>query len=104
MQKAQKKPVIVEFIQLTEKNICEVYQEVFGRQDLRSVLDFDRWDAYERIVKKDGLALKTPESGEGTQIASIGDYIVFGESKELGRHCWPVKPDYFETAYEKIEG
>ena len=102
MQKFRKKPVEVEAIKLTEKNILEVYTEVFGKPDLSHKIASDKWDDYEMIVARDGMKLKTPESGEGTQIASIGDYIVFGYSKELGRHCWPVKPDYFEGAYDLV--
>lgn len=104
MQKFRKKPVEVEAIKLTEKNILEVYTEVFGKPDLSHTIASDKWDDYERIVVCDGMKLKTPESGEGTQIASIGDYIVFGHSKELGKHCWPVKPDYFEGAYDLVRG
>lgn len=100
MEKAQKKQIIVEFIQLREDNILEVYTEVFEEPNLSLPIASDKWDDYEEIVKQEGLKLKTPESGEGTQIASIGDYIVFGYSKELGRHCWPVKPSYFENAYD----
>ena len=103
MAKFRKKPVVIEAIQLRENNIFEVYSQVFTRPDLSHRIASDKWDDFERIVKRDGLELKTPESGEGTQIASIGDYIVFGESKELGRHCWPVKPDYFENAYEIVK-
>lgn len=102
MKKAQKKPVIIEFIQLKENNIHQVYTEVFGKPDLSHKIASDKWDDYEQIVKRDGLSLKTPESGEGTQIASIGDYIVFGYTEELGRHCWPVKPSYFEGAYDVL--
>jgi len=78
MKKAQKKPVVIEFIQLKENNLLEVYKEVFGKApELLSIMEI-------------------------TQIASIGDYIVFGHSEKLGRHCWPVKPDYFENAYDVI--
>ena len=49
------------------------------------------------------MRLKTPESGTGVQIASIGDYIVFGYTEKLGKHCWPVKPDYFEKSYKEIK-
>lgn len=103
MKKYRKIPVIIEAIQLTEKNTLQVYTEVFGSEpDLRDRITDEKWYDYEQIVKREGMRLKTPESGEGTQIASIGDYIVFGESEELGRHCWPVKPDYFEKSYEEI--
>jgi hypothetical protein len=102
MQKAQKKPIVIEFIQLTENNILEVYSEINGKPNLELNIASDKWDEYEKIVLRDGLKLKTPESGGETQIASIGDYIVFGYSEKLGKHCWPVKPDYFELAYDKL--
>jgi hypothetical protein len=102
MNRAQKKPVIVDFIQLKENNIYEVYTEVFSEPNTSSSWAQEKWNDFEAIVKKDGLSLKTPESGEGTQIASIGDYLVFGVSEKLGRHCWPVKPDYFEGAYDVL--
>ena len=102
MKKYRKKPVIIEAIQLRKNNIKEVYTEVFRKPDLSSPIALDRWDDYENIVISKGMKLKTPESGEGTQIASIGDYIVFGESEKLGKHCWPVKEDYFKQSYEEI--
>lgn len=102
IQKAQKKPVIVEFIQLRKDNIKEVYTEVHGEPNLKGTMDGLMWDTYQDIVLEDGMNLKTPESGEGTQIADIGDYIVFGYTEKLGRHCWPVKPDYFEQSYDII--
>ena len=103
MKKYRKIPIEIDAIQLTEKNIFEVYTEVFSKPKLTCQIAEDRWDDYEKIVKETGMSLKTPESGEGTQIASIGDYLVFGHSKELGRHCWPVKPDYFINAYEEVK-
>ena len=102
MENYRKIPVIVEAIQLKENNITEVYTEVFSKPQLTCQMAEDRWDEYEDIVKKEGMKLKTSESGEGTQIASIGDYLVFGHSEELGIHCWPVKPDYFKKSYEKV--
>lgn len=100
MQKAQKKPVVIEFIKLSENNISEVYTEVFSKPKLSCEMAADRWEDYENTVKRDGLKLKTPESGGETQVANIGDYIVFGYTEELGRHCWPVKPSYFDSAYD----
>lgn len=103
MRNYRKKPVIIEAIQLTKKNIKEVYTEVFKIPDLSSSMALQRWHDYENIVILKGMKLKTPESGEGMQIASIGDYIVFGESEKLGRHCWPVKEDYFNQSYEEVK-
>lgn len=99
MKKYQKKPTIVEAIQLTRQNVLEVYTEVHGKPDLSGRIASHKWDDYENIVKDEGMKLKTPESGDGTQIASINDWIVFGYSEKLGRHCWPVKPDYFKENY-----
>ena len=96
-----KKPIEVFAIQLNKKNILEVYSELFKPPNLDSLISSDKWYEYEEIVKREGMKLKTPESGEGTQIANIGDYIVKGYSKKLGYHYWPVKPDYFENAYNK---
>ena len=103
MDQYQKIPVIVDAIRLMENNIKEVYSEIHGEPHTDHSVAQDKWHEYEQIVIKEGMALKTPESGEGTQIASVGDYIVFGYSEELGRHCWPVKSDYFKNAYEKID-
>ena len=103
MKKYIKKPTIVEAIQLKERNILEVYTEMFGKPDLSSRIASDKWDEYEEIVKRDGIKIKTPESDGETQIAKINDYIVFGYSPELGRHFWPVKPDYFKLNYKRYK-
>jgi len=102
MKRYRKKPVVVEAIQLTTENIKEVYRVAVGNVDLTHRMAENKWFDYEDIVKREGMRLKTPESDGETQGANIGDYIVFGHSKELGKHCWPVKPDYFEGAYEEV--
>lgn len=105
MKQYRKKPVVVEAIQLTEKNIMKVYKFIHGEDSVKLInhMASDRWEMYEEIVVRDGMRLKTPESGEGMQIASIGDYIVKGYSEKLGNHFWPVKPDYFEQSYDLVE-
>lgn len=102
MKKYRKIPVEIEAIQLTDKNIFQVYSMIFGKPDISRQIASDKWDVYEESVKKNGMYLKTPESGQGTQIASIGDFIVKGFSEELGEHFWPVKPDYFKKSYEEV--
>lgn len=47
------------------------------------------------------IFLKTPESGEGTQIAHTGKFIVKTYSEELGWHFYPVASDYFRENYEE---
>tara|TARA_R110002153_G_C13032930_1_gene468933 strand:+ start:68 stop:496 length:429 start_codon:yes stop_codon:yes gene_type:complete len=103
MKKYQKIPIVIEAIQLTEKNIFEVYTEIYSKPNLDIQIASDKWDEYENGVIDNGLKLKTPESDGETQVASIGDWIVFGCSEELGRHCWPVKPDYFKAAYQPFK-
>ena len=102
--KYRKKPVEVEAEQLTKETIRKVYEFIHGEDCVKLNCDaaFDAWETYEKIVIEKGMELKTPESGEGTQIASIGDYVVKGYSEGLGYHFWPVKPDYFESAYDLI--
>ena len=103
MKKYIKIPIEVEAVQLRKDNILEVYKAVYGEEpDLSSRIASDRWDDYEDIVKEKGMRMKTLESGDGDQIASIGDFIVFGYSEKHGRHCWPVKPDYFKKAYKEV--
>lgn len=47
------------------------------------------------------IMLKTPESGDGTQIAHTGKFIIKAYSKELGWHFYPVAKDYMEENYEE---
>lgn len=104
----QKKPVIIEAIQLQPHNIEEVYRfyhQYSAEKDIfndYSPIAREKWLDYCDIVRRDGFDLKTKESGEGVQIASIGDYIVKGFTQELGWHFWPVKPSYFEENYFEV--
>lgn len=98
IKKYVKKPVQIEAIKLTEKNIFEVYSFVYGKPDLSSQIASDKWDMYEDIVKREGMEIKTLEDGENGQakhIASIGDYIIKGIKGEF----YPCKPDIFELTY-----
>jgi hypothetical protein len=99
--KFRKKPVVIEAMQLTNKTILQVYEFIHGENSVqltcRSAEDY--WDTFEDIVKRDGLKLKTLESGEGTQIASIGDWIIKGVQGEF----YPCKPDIFEKTYEPVD-
>lgn len=91
--KYRKKPVIVEAIQWTGDNLIEVI-DFTGRHESSHSWT---WEQYERVVKTSGLKIFTKE---GPLLAAVGDYIVQGYSEELGKHFWPVKPDYFQGAYE----
>lgn len=71
--------------ELTERNRDEIMEWCSGRKGL------------------DGsILLKTPESGEGTQMVVTGDFIMKGYSEEQGWHFWPVKPGYMKENYKKV--
>ena len=46
IKKFRKKPVEIEAVQLTEKNILQVYRFIYGHEsvDLRSIVSHSKWD------------------------------------------------------------
>jgi hypothetical protein len=102
MNKFRKKPLVIEAIQLTSKNITEVYKFIYGEQsvNLNCQMAHDYWDDFVRdTIVKGGLRLKTLESDNETQIASIGDFVIKGVNGEF----YPCKPDIFEKTYEEVD-
>ncbi len=104
--KAIKKPIPVEFIQLvkTWTGIRAAYQFIHGNPpyDLENASEMTRtkFEEYMDYCIHDGyMPLKTLESGEGTQNANFGDYILKGIDGE----CWPIKADIFERTYDIVE-
>ncbi|PRR70911.1 hypothetical protein [Clostridium thermopalmarium] len=81
MAKYRKKPVEVEAVQYTGKNINEIYN--FVRKHL--FRDIDR-----------NLSIQTLE---GTMKATPGDWIIKGVNGEF----YPCKPDIFEKTYESVK-
>ena len=81
MEKYRKKPVVIEAVQWTGKNITEV-------------LDFMDW----RNAAHDAASGLTIRTLEGNHHASPGDFIIKGVNGEF----YPCKPDIFEKTYEKI--
>lgn len=74
-----------EAMELTERNRDQVMEWCGGKKGL------------------DGsILLKTPESGNGTQMAVTGDFIMKGYTEEEGWHFWPIKPSYMEENYRKV--
>jgi len=100
-KKYRKIPVVIEAIQLTEDNIREVYLFMHPKYHfgLNSAISRDKWGDYCDIVRKDGMSMFTLESGKGTQIASIGDFIIKGVQGEF----YPCKPDVFKLTYEEVK-
>jgi len=43
------------------------------------------------------------ETLEGRLHITNADWIAKGYSTKQGYHFWPIKPDYFEENYEKVE-
>ena len=81
MEKYRKKPVVIEAVQWTGKNITEV-------------LDFMDW----RNAAHDTVSGLTIRTLEGNHHASPGDFIIKGVNGEF----YPCKPDIFEKTYEKV--
>ncbi|MFL0197512.1 hypothetical protein ACJDU8_18370 [Clostridium sp. WILCCON 0269] len=81
MTKYRKRPVEVEAVKWTGKNIDQIDK-------------FIKSDSYE--YSNDKLFIYTLE---GKMKASIGDYIIKGVDGEF----YPCKPDIFEKTYDFIE-
>jgi len=101
VEKFRKKPVVIDAIQLTEKNIKQCYELVNNEKvNLLGSMNIIQWENYEKNVIKNGLDVPTLEDGvdrRAKHVASIGDYIIKGVSGEF----YPCKPDIFNKTYEK---
>ena len=83
MPKFRKKPVVIEAVQWTGKNLDEVNRFIGDGQD-------------------DELRPGVPiliETSEGDMTAQVGDWIIRGIKGEL----YPCKPDIFAATYEPVE-
>ncbi|WP_202988175.1 hypothetical protein [Pseudomonas typographi] len=95
MPKFSKKPVVIDAVLWTGKNLQEVIAFIDGPPDVRSTHAGEKWEDYERIVAAHGLKIYTLE---GKMSASVGDWIIKGVKGEL----YPCKPDIFEMTYEPL--
>lgn len=93
--KATKKPVTIECIEWTGRNLVEVI-EFTGKHER-----FDEWfscfDDFEARVKKDGFVFKI-FTLEGVMKANAGDYIIRGVNGEN----YPCKPEIFHKTYDIV--
>ena len=96
MGKYRKKPVVIDAIQLTDRNVRQVYEWVHGCVAIKTDIDLHKWDDYVQLIIAKGMKIPTLE---GEMTASMGDYIIKGIQGEL----YPCKPDIFEKTYEKVE-
>lgn len=103
LQLAIKKPLPAQFILLeqTYESCKDFYEFVYGdRPTTNSSIDTLKWTDYcDSCFRQGYMPLKTLESGEGTQNANFGDYILKGIEGE----CWPVKPEIFIKTYNILE-
>lgn len=92
VQRATKKPVTIDFVEWTGRNLVEVQSFIEGKPVFSSCR---QWGDYEDIVRDKGLVIKTLE---GRHVASVGDMIIKGVKAEF----YPCKPDIFEATYEAV--
>jgi len=79
-----KKPVVVEAVQWTGKNLSEISS--FCQSAERFVFEEFRPALYIHTL-------------EGNMRAFVGDYIIKG----VGGEFYPCKPDIFEQTYEEVK-
>ena len=95
-----KRPVTIEAIRWTGKNLREVITFTDGPPDTRSHHAGMAWEAYADLVARDGLMIYTLEDGpdrRAKHFADIGDWIIRGVKGEY----YPCKPDIFEATYDR---
>ena len=91
MQTFRKKPVEIQAVQWTGKNL----PEVISFTGLHESATKWTWEQYEQVVEDEGLKIFTLE---GPLNASIGDWIIKGIKGEF----YPCKPDIFEATYDTV--
>ena len=92
----RKKPVVIEAIQWTGKNLRQIICFTDGPPETRTNHAGMMWESYEDLVARDGLKIFTLE---GKMDASIGDWIIKGVKGEF----YPCKPEIFAATYEAAE-
>ena len=95
LNKYRKKPVVIDAIQLTDKNVRQVYEWVHDCVAIKTDIDLHKWDDYVQLVIAKGMKIPTLE---GKMVASINDYIIKGVQGGF----YPVKADIFEATYEVV--
>ncbi len=94
IKKYKKKPVVVQAIKYTGKNIFDVISFIDGKApNIKSNIAMQKWEEFENLVKRKGLSIRTLE---GSMLVTQGDYIIKGIKGEY----YPCKPDIFKKTYE----
>jgi len=92
MPKFRKKPVVIDAIKWTGKNL----KEIIDFTGLNSSVSHLSWEEYETFVAEKGLKIFTLE---GPRMASVGDMII----KNVHGDFYPCKPDIFKKTYEPVK-
>lgn len=91
--KYRKKPIVVEAVQWTGKNLEEIKK--FVGDSLEYWYNETAWEVQKGPVTI-GIKINTLEGGH---YAAIGDYIIKGIHGEF----YPCKPDIFAKTYEAVD-
>lgn len=91
--KYRKKPVVVDAIQWTGKNISECVAFL-----LACDLPDDGYVNGPGIGHTPGLGTLDIPTLEGAMTASVGDWLIRG----VAREAYPCKPDIFAATYERV--
>lgn len=102
IKKYVKKPVVIEAIQWTGKNLIDIYAFLCdkSRKEIIKEISHDFqdtrvWGNYEANIVQDGLYISTLK---GKLKSDIGDYII----KDVNGEFYPCKPDIFAKTYEEV--
>lgn len=87
-----KLPVVIKAVKWTGDNLKEVTTFIESEPRTNCAKAQDMWELYEKMVKAEGLKIRTLE---GTMNADIGDWIIRGVNGEF----YPCKPDIFDKTY-----
>lgn len=102
VKKYRKKPVIIEAIQWTGKNLIDIYtflsnktREKIIEEINHDFQDIGAWDNHVTITVQDGLYIPTIE---GDLKSEIGDFII----KDPNEGFYPCNSDFFIKTYEEV--
>lgn len=93
MKRYTKKPVTVEAIRWTGKNLEEL------KNFVGDSLEYDIMDAAWEVGKGPAIVNVRIRTLEGVHHASVGDFIIKGVRGEF----YPCKPDIFQETYVEAE-
>lgn len=98
MGQFRKRPVVINAIEWTGKNVLEVYTFMHGAPTIgNSQIASEKWDEYTHSREMKPWIISTLEA-KNHEIA-VGDWIIKGIQ---GEH-YSCKPDIFHATYEAVD-